>query len=418
MLGSALTLAIALIASTPVLAAPPSPDPKSLVVSDEEQARARDLVRQLGSEVFAEREGAESGLVAMGRLARTALADGASLDPDPEIRARCRELLPRAVAIEMRARLDTFLADAAGRYEHDLPGWTRLRATVRGEWTAFGWTFTARPDADKAARELFVEFLKAPGGRRLLNAISAGGQDLGPLVAGLKTDLYYVKYPRTPGVASRQPGTAEVAAVLFADALAGTRGTGPRTSLFTNVLNTSGVAQAAQGSDARAVALRAVLGAWIETRTDSFEMYSALTLATTSQNDAAAGRVAARLLRTAGAPGLYRGQALAALVRLKSTDQLPAVERLIGDETVMTTIATNVGGQLVRHTITLGDAALAAAVQLTEQQPADYGFEDRFKGNATTNSYMRFRLSEDKRKSAAAQYGWWRLKRALESAPE
>ena len=53
----------------------------------------------------------------MGRFARPALIEGATGDPDPEVRARCHELLPRATAIEMKARLDAFLADADGKYE-------------------------------------------------------------------------------------------------------------------------------------------------------------------------------------------------------------------------------------------------------------------------------------------------------------
>lgn len=415
MLRATLALVAAIGLTGHALAAPPSADPKSLTVPDEDRSKARELVRKLGSEVFLEREDAENELSAMGRLARAALLEGANNDPDPEIRARCNGLLPRATAFEMKARLDSFLADTEGRYEHDLPGWTKLRATVRGDWTLFGWTFATRPGTDKAARELFVEFLKAPGGRQLLTAISSGGNNLGPMVAGMKTELYYARYPRTGG-AARVPSLMEVAVVMYADALTKSGGNA-RNTLFTSVLTTSGITQAVQGTDDKALALRAVLNAWIDTRTDAYEMYAAMNLASNGQNNEAAGRLALRLLRAPGAPGVYRGQAMMTLARLQSKDHLPALEKLIGDDTVVTTISTNVGGKIVRNTITVGDLALAAAVQLTGQKTDDYYIEDRFKGSSSSSiSYTRYHIPEESRKHAATKYGWWKLKDGLKAA--
>jgi hypothetical protein len=175
------------------------PNPKSLEVPPEELSKARELVQKLGSEAYAEREAAERELAQMGRLARPALLDGVTTDPDPEVRARCNTLLPKANAEEVKARLDSFVADAEGKYDHDLPGWHRLRAVVRGEWTMFGWTHTARPDAEKAARDLFIEFMRAPGGRKLLAAVDGPPGDLGRLVAGYKQDLHGARFPRVSG---------------------------------------------------------------------------------------------------------------------------------------------------------------------------------------------------------------------------
>ncbi len=59
--------------------------------------------------------------------------------------ARCNALLPKANAEEFQARLDTFLADTEGKYEHSLPGWRQFRAVVRGEVTMFGWTHVSAP---------------------------------------------------------------------------------------------------------------------------------------------------------------------------------------------------------------------------------------------------------------------------------
>ena len=409
MLRVGLTLAALAGLALPATAAPPSPDPKSLAVPQEELSKARELVRKLGSEAYREREDAERDLAAMGRAARAALIDGVTVDTDPEIRARCRVLLPKATAAEMKVRLETFLADTEAKYEHDLPGWNQLRAVVRGEWRMLGWTYIARPRTDKAARELFVEFLNAPNGRKLLTALGTGASDLGPVVAALKQELYNARLNRPgSGVAARTPSAMEVAVVVFADSQANYKGTGARGNLFTTVLTSSGFIQATHGTDDKSAALRAVLDAWLDTRTDPMEMYYAMNLAGT-QNDAAAGRLAVRLL---GAPaqGVYKGQALATIVRLKMVDQLPALEKAFSDTSAVTTTIKVVNGVQTRQSIELRDAALAAALVMTGQDPDDYGFE-AFPKLANGNfSYSYARIADEKRKAAFEKWKEWREK--------
>ncbi len=413
MLRVGFVLAVCVGFAVPAMAAtPPSPDPKSLTIPPEELSKARELVQKLGSETYTDRENAERDLAAMGRAARNALLDGANADPDPEIRSRSQSLLKRAIALETKARLDTFLADTDGKYEHDLPGWNRLRATVRGDFSMFGWTWTGRSSTatEKAARELFVEFLKAPGGRQLLSALGSGTTDLGPTIAQLKQDLYYARLNRA-GAPARTVTMMEVAVILFADSQVPFKG-GARNTLFTNVLTTSGVVQATNGTDGKAQAMKAILLAWIDTRTDAYEMYSAMNLATNAGSHDVAVRVALRLLGTAGATPVYRGYAFNTLVRAKSKEHLPAVEKLIGDETVVTTIGAGVvNGKQVLTTITLGDMALAAAALMTDQKVEDYHVVDRLKGSSTaTITYTRFSIPEDKRKDAAAKWKEWREK--------
>jgi hypothetical protein len=400
----------------PAKAAPPSPakvdpDPKSLQVTADELSKARELVQKLGSDEFLDRENAERDLAAMGRLARVALLDGVNLDPDPEIRARCRSLLPKANVEEMNARLDAFMADAEGKFEHDLPGWHKLRAVVRGEWSVLGWTFAARPAAGKAARELFIEFIKAPGGKKLLSALGGPAAELGQMVAARKTELYQMKYPRVAGVKPQNPATAEVAVVVFAESQVNSRSV-PRSSVLTTVITTSEIRTIVQGNDDRALAMRAVMTAWFDSRTDAVDLYSALTLANNMQNDAAAGRLAGRIMGTTGVQGYYKGLALTTLVRLKMTDQLPNIEKSFTDSSALTTTIKVVNGMQVRQTIEVRDAALAAALIMTGQNPDDYGFEAFPKGGAgaTTFSYVWAKIHEDNRKAAFEKWKEWREK--------
>lgn len=389
-------------------AAPPvNPDPKALEVPAEQLSKARELVQKLASDAFRERERAQELLAEMGRLARPALLDAANTDPDPEVRQRCQFLLPKATAAEMKARLDAFLADTDGKYEHDLPGWNKLRGAVRGDFTVFGWTWSARPSADKTARELFTEFLKAPGGRDLLTALDRDRGTAGQAVATRKQQLYQMRFPRdgTPG---RNPTVAEVAVTMFAESQVPSKNV-PRSTALTSVITTSGLVAAVQADDDRGRALKAVITAWFDSRTEGVDMYSALTLANNMNNNPAAGRIAGRLLTVPGVTGFYRGQAMTTIVRLKMTDQLPAVEKAFTDQSVLSTTIRVVNGVQVRQTLEVRDAALATAVLLSGQDPAAYHFENLTKGT-TTFTYTQGRITEGKRDEAFAKWKEWREK--------
>jgi len=98
-----LTLTAALLVGA-VGAAPPAPlDPA-------EHQRAQELVRQLASPRYREREQAALELVKMGRTARLALQEGKKA-ADPEVHSRCEQLLPQALALDLAFRLDRFLND-------------------------------------------------------------------------------------------------------------------------------------------------------------------------------------------------------------------------------------------------------------------------------------------------------------------
>ena len=92
-----------------------SPDPKSLAIPVRELSRAQDLAGRLGDNVFQVREQATRELCKMGRLALPAVEQALAKATDPEVRARCEWLLPKALADDSKARLDTFLADADGK---------------------------------------------------------------------------------------------------------------------------------------------------------------------------------------------------------------------------------------------------------------------------------------------------------------
>ena len=139
-------------------------NPAALVVPPAHQARAVALVDQLGSRQFAERDRASRELEGMGRLALPAVRAG-SRSADAEVRTRCDRLRPPMEAEELTARLGVFVADAAGRHDHAVPGWELFRAAA-GD--------------DRPARDLFAAVVADRANWPLLTALRGPAADLRP----------------------------------------------------------------------------------------------------------------------------------------------------------------------------------------------------------------------------------------------
>jgi hypothetical protein len=419
-------LALLIGLAGPAVAAAPdvSPDPKSLVVPDDVLSKARELVRQLGSEQFAEREEAELALAKLGRAARAALLDAAGTDPNAEVRTRCQTLLPKATALEMKARIEVFLADVEGKYEHDLPGWNELCVFVRNEWSLFGHPVWSDQSLDKAARGVFAELISTQANRHVMMAVGGHG-DLAALASARRQELYsqyssravvvggMVTYPNR-----KQPTVADMAALLFAEAQAGGKSVAPRTASISTLISVSGFTNAVQASNESARVYRAIAAGWIDTRTDPMDVYYATSIARNLGMNDAALRVAVRLFETKGAVGSYRGLVTATIAQLGTKAHVPMLERVMADNTVLTTVrraVVNKEGkqEVVAHEIQARDTALALALTLSGQKPEDYGFTDFYRTsgvNAGSFSYSRFYLPEDGRKAAFEKWKEWRAK--------
>jgi hypothetical protein len=153
-----------------------------------------------------------------------------------------------------------------------------------------------------------------------------------------------------------------------------------------------------------------VTAAWFDSRTEAADLYGALTLATQMDHGEAVGRLATRLLTTPGVPGAYKGQAMVTLVRLKKVDRLPALEAAFADASVLTTVLQLVDGKRVRRPIEVRDAALAAALVVTGQNPSEYGFDAFPRGAGGTFTYAWAKIGDDKRKAAFEKWARWREK--------
>ena len=348
-----------------------SPDPKDLAIPPAEASRARTLVQKLGSDLFRERENAHAELVKMGRLARPVLTDAAFSDPDPEVRARASRLLPKATADDLKARLDTFLADADGRFEHNLPGWEPFRKATGG---------------DKAARDLFVEAVKVPANMEMLAALDKPPETAGRAVADRRFTLYTVLSRRFQGLPSTGPGQTvtipDVTALLVAETVVESRHIPAGQFRF---LGAYYFLQQAPASGAlvtgstvgHAEPFRKLVAAWLETRTDPTELSN---LAYLASNQLRGFKEAVPLLRRIVASdavqGWARGTAVTALVREKGKEEIPTLKGMLKNENMLVSVwlGNNAGGNNNAQ-LQVRDLALANLLTLHEQDLKAFGFE-------------------------------------------
>lgn len=386
-------------------AAPPavSPDPKSLVISEADLARSRALVAELGNRDFREREDAQGELAKMGRRALPALLNALETSRNPEIRARCHRLVPKAEAADLEARIQTFLADDKGEYEHDLPGQDEFDAVVK--------------DA-AAARGLFAEIVRDPGNRPLLEAMDRPADQLVRAVADRKDRVYSRLYPRrlAPGMPVPKPETPtppQLAALYLADSCIdpaeAERGPVPQRAAARTVLTNSRVRnvvrEVLESDEPQDQAFKQIFVAWLATRTDPSELYSATSMVNSLRF--VEGLIVAE--RAALAPSLQasrRAYAATALARHGGPERLPTLRKLFKEEAAA--FSFRLRNEV--YQVELRDIALAMCLRLTDQDPEDYGFRLRSPGDseALRFSYTNHFFPDDaSRKAAFEKWGDW-----------
>ena len=400
-------VALSLAAVSPTFAA--DPNPKSLAVPTDAAATAADLVKHLADRDYHGREEATKELRKLGRLALPALLDAVATCNNAEVRLRCDILLPAAQSADIRARVDCFLADTEGKYEHDLPGAKRFFAAV------------SRSDV---AKQLFGDLLRSPN-RDMLIAVDGPEADLAQKFADRKTELKISPTGAFVSGPGGHPGSAtntDLAALVFAEACLPDRGIGVgvagRNMVLMNNYQFQNSYRAAMDSDSRKEAFTAVLNHWMDTRTQPQSIYAAVNMANRYTSPMALP--AARKLasgKVAGGPGLYRGMAAAYVARFGTKDDLAVIEPMLEDKGVLTNMFLGGVGNK-RQVIQVRDLGLAMCLLMTKQEPADYGITFRYKNNGTNDS-LKYQYSayhfeaeteekaDEKRDAAVKKFKEW-----------
>jgi RNA polymerase sigma factor (sigma-70 family) len=318
---------------------------------------AQKLVQQLGDPSFAKRQAAEKVLANMGAPAAAAVRAGMA-HADAEIARRCTAIWPRLWQTEI-ARPD---ADRLAGYPHPL--WTRFRK-VAGD--------------DPGSRTLFAEMVADLNRFRRLEAVEADPQKAGAAYAAelkqraealnrgyqeavMRAATTFGYGPLGPvRPTSGIPARSELVTLLFL-------GTYPATAREESAPGTHpGVFLYVQSSPP---ALRRLFAAWLRTRTDPPPIEAGLSLALLHGDFPEVAPVAVAHAANAKLAPRARGLALLVVGGHGKPADLPVLEKAFADSRVFHMSQADKQPVEVR----VSDVAVAAALRLAGQEPADFGF--------------------------------------------
>jgi hypothetical protein len=352
----------------------------------EASSRAAALVRQLGDPSVRIRDQASQELVKLGRAATPALLAG-SRDSDPEVRTRCRHLLPAALWLDLQARISAYLADTSGSQGHDLPGLARYQQLL---------------GTSPEARALFGEIIKSDPA-----LMEQAETDPKAAVTRFTARAQLLQQQQINRLGSPGPAGAnknEVACLLFVGTAPDLELPATATYPVYNVLQQHAIRTAVTAAGPNDP-FRKLLLAWIQRRTDAGSLNQSLNLAK-ELNLKECLDLAVTTLRDKQAQGFNRATAAIAVAKLGGKESLPVLEAILADNTTVGNMVFN----NVQGTTELRDVALALCVHLTGQKLADYHFE--MLANNPTMLFMSYYYSgfsdPAKREDAFKKWKAWK----------
>lgn len=121
--------------------------------------------------------------------------------------------------------------------------------------------------------------------------------DLGDAVVWRRQELYDGRYTRE-GVEAVAPTLDDMTSLLFAESLVGSSYISGRRTSISALMSGSGFTTAARGTDEKGKVYRAVAVAWLDSRNEAREMYTAIGIATSLELPEQPLGLSARLLTT------------------------------------------------------------------------------------------------------------------------
>lgn len=365
------------------------------------------MIASLGDESFVVRRMAVASLLTLGESARGPLM-AAGDHGDLEIRLRSRQLLDALDVVRARkyrealeSRLAEFVEDDnAAERDYDFAGWKAYRAIA---------------GSGRAARALFADMQRAEP-----ELLSMCEGEVEPLSRALSARFVAIAQTMSHPLPQFRTSitTGRAAALYFLasnekvslDARAG--------SQLYSFANQAELRTALAGGDGDQP-LRKVVGNWIATKQDGDRNLGYYKVLLATRHGLKEGRQAGLNIISAdagGAPAHQYLQALMAVGRFGSKEDIATIEPLLKNNTICQTMTRSVNGVRTTTTVEVRDAALAVLLKLTEQNPRDYGFdqlqehpqslfnvstlgfskEDANRRNEAITKWTRWRASNDK----------------------
>jgi hypothetical protein len=366
----------------------PSPDPAALAVPAERVTRARQLVRQLGSDAFRDRDRAARELTQMGRAALPALEAGRD-HPDPEVRMRVEF---RAVAGDDPAARDLYAEALKNRENYELL--LALRGVPADQV----------PPLAAAVGAVAAAGPELPAADRLNLALDARRQE-----------MQYRTYQQQFAVGGTHrpfmPEPPEIALLLLAESMVddAKAGFNPFQYQVTNYLHQEPLRSAAAGAGRHGPALRRLVAHWMDTRRGPYGLQNTVGLAQVLQmGPRAVSRYAARVLTADGVQPWARANAAATLARNDGKEHLLTLTRLFTDDAML--IRGGPGNP--QPDVQVRDAALGFALILTGQDSRAYNVHTAHSQPAMKFQYTNYQFVPDDKGAAeskrAAAFQKWR----------
>jgi hypothetical protein len=356
-----------------------------------EQRKLLELVRRLGADDYQVRERASRELFQIGLPAKGALLDGAR-DADPEVRRRCRDLLPEILEADRQARLAAFIADKDGKETHDLPGWRRYRA-IAGE--------------DAAARKLFIDIQKADTG--FLSDVDRDPDHAGRQCGELAQALFQKQLSR--GVERVESAKlSEIAPLLLVAADPKIEIPTQQRYLIFNLLYQPS-AQSSLRSCASSPFKRIVL-AWMERQADDESALSQVFYLVNNLEIREGLGFALRAIHDKKLKGLSLATAMTTVGKFGDKRHLSVLEAYLDDKTEIGNfnLGNLPGRGAIQGKTQVRDAALAMLVRLTKQSHKDYSFAVSRTNNEHLLMYANFLgfNSDEERDRAFKKWNDWK----------
>lgn len=368
-----------------------SPDPKTLDVPADVLKQTADLAKKLGSITYRDRELASRELTKFGRMALPALLEAATSD-NPEVVERAEALIPKAQTLDMKARVACFLADSEGKYQHTLAGWNKFQATAGNS---------------KASRELFAEALKNKKTHQMLLAAEGNPEEASTVLSAFVSAMQ--GYNRWGGNYEQPttPKTADMVVALFLESQYTDKEVvvsmpfawgGGWYSVAQHMYNTSDFQNAIRQSPSGKYAepIRKVTQKWMDTRETANGCNQAWSFAQQMLGSKPALKYAARVLAAESSQNTQymKQNILQQMGQNNAKEFVPEIAKCFDDNLLLWS-AQN--GGTPNHDIQLRDFALAVALQLTDQNPKDYGFDSTQPTSKTKNyNYTTFYFKDER----------------------
>jgi hypothetical protein len=400
LLAAALTCALTLSANPPSLTAQSAdPDSSATVSQDDHQdAEILQLVANLDSDDYPTREAATEELIRLGSVVAPYVRQAAQ-SPNLEVNTRAQRILAIVSRQTFEEAIEAFLDDEGGQRGAALPGWERARARL----------------GDSAeSRRLFAEMYRAEPA-----LLAAYGDDATTAVSSfsIRVDELYDQITQRNRIHyqfQNQPQNAiatNVTALLFVGADQQLQVSPTASTKFKMLLMQSLPAQRIAAAAEREH-LRDWLGEWIVHRFNLPQRENEAITLGMAYDVPRTVELAQRVLQQRDGQQL---QYAALCVGKYGQDwQLPLLERLLDDETVVAQRQKSVNGQMAMYHVQLRDVALLVLLHRTDQSPQDYGFDeiDRHTEYLFLPHSIAFEEVE-MRDTALAKWHAWRRRHAL-----